>query len=68
MKTDYMKYFFLLTIIILITWTLSCSGRTGKTTDKKAEQITSLAEEPSLKLIKMISPDENAGFKLHETD
>jgi glutamine cyclotransferase len=65
MKTDYLKYFLLLTLIMLITWTLSCSGRPGKTADNKAETLEKVPEEPSLKLIKMISPDENAEFKLN---
>ena len=65
MKTDYLKYFFLLTIIMLITWTLSCSGRSGKTVDHKTETVAAVPDEPSIKLIKMTSPDENAEFKLN---
>ena len=65
MKTDYLKYFFFLTLIMLITWTLSCSGRSGKTTENKAEKVGADPEELSLKIIKMVSPDENAEFKLN---
>lgn len=65
MKTDYLKYFFFLTLIMLIIWTLSCSGRSGKTTESKAEKVGADSEELSLKIIKMVSPDENAEFKLN---
>jgi glutamine cyclotransferase len=65
MKTDYLKYFLLLTLVMLITWTLSCSGRSGKAVDNKAEAVAIVPEEPSLKLIKMNSPGENAEFKLN---
>ena len=65
MKTDYLKYFLILTLIMLITWALSCSGRSGKTTQPKTEAVTNVPEEFPLKLIKMTSPDENAEVKLH---
>jgi glutamine cyclotransferase len=65
MKTDYMKYFISLTLVMLIIWTLSCSGRSGKTAENKAASSVTVPEEPSLKLIKLILPEENAGFKLH---
>ena len=65
MKTDYLKYFLILTLIMFITWILSCSGRSGKTTENNSALVAAVPEEPSLKLIKMISPDENAGVKLN---
>ena len=66
MKTEYQKYFLLLTLIMLITWILSCSGRSGKTPENKTEPVIKVREEPPLKLIKMTSPEEKAGFKLNE--
>ena len=66
MKTEYQKYFLLLTLIMLITWILSCSGRSGKTPENNTEPVIKVREEPPLKLIKMTSPEENAGFKLNE--
>jgi glutaminyl-peptide cyclotransferase len=66
MKTEYLKYFLFMTFIMLITWILSCSGRSLKTSEKKSEAIVKVPDEPSLKLIKMTSPEENAGFKLNE--
>jgi glutaminyl-peptide cyclotransferase len=65
MKADYLKYFLPLTLVLLITWTISCSGRSGKATEKKTEQVTTDPEKLSLHLIKMTSPVENAEFKLH---
>jgi glutaminyl-peptide cyclotransferase len=65
MKTDYLKYFLILTLFMLITWTLSCSGRSGRAVEIKPEIVAPVVEEPSVKLIKMTSPDENAEVKLN---
>jgi glutaminyl-peptide cyclotransferase len=64
MKTEYLKYFLILTISMLICWTLSCSGRPGKVVEKNTAAVAAAPEEPSLKLIKIVSPDENAEIKL----
>jgi len=66
MKTEYLRYFLFLTFILLITWILSCSGKSLKTPEKKSEATIKAPDEPSLRLIKMTSPEENAGFKLNE--
>lgn len=69
MKTDYPKYTLSLFAMLLITWTLSCSGRPGKRIPvevKPAEPNGVIATEASVNLIKMISPEENTGFKLHD--
>ena len=65
MKTDYPKYVISLFVILLITWTLSCSGRSGK---KSSIDVNpdALSETAAVKLVKMISPEENSGFKLHD--
>lgn len=65
MKTDFLKYFLVVTIVMLITWTLSCSGRSGRTNEKKAETVAAVPEEPSSNMIKMVSPRENEEFKLN---
>jgi len=65
MKPDYLKYFYFITLIMLITWSLSCSGRSGRTPENKTELTTNATVEPSLKLIKMTSPEENEGVKLN---
>lgn len=65
MKTDYPKYIIFLFVVLLITWTLSCSGRAGKTeADVTPEPL--INEEVSIKLIKLISPEENTVFRLND--
>ncbi len=63
MRTDYPRYAILLFITILITWTISCSGSRGKDVEAKPN-IASSVEEAMLKLIKVVSPGENTGFKI----
>ena len=53
-------------MILVLTWTLSCSGRSGKTKDTVIHQTPPSSEEVSVKLIKLVSPEENAGFKLNQ--
>jgi glutamine cyclotransferase len=50
----------------VLTWTLSCSGRSGNTKETVVHQAPSASEELSIKLIKLISPEENTGFKLNQ--
>ena len=52
--------------MLLITWTLSCSGRPGKNTETGGTPVSVLTREAAVKLIKMISPVENTGFKLND--
>jgi glutamine cyclotransferase len=64
MRTDYIKYTIILTISMFTLLTLSCSGRPGKKAEVTTAKPAGVTEEPSIKLIRLISPDENAGFKL----
>jgi glutamine cyclotransferase len=64
MKTDYSKYFIFLSVILLIAWTISCSGRSGRQSETEVKTTMGQGEEVLLKIIKIISPDENTGFKL----
>ncbi|MEI6047828.1 MAG: glutaminyl-peptide cyclotransferase [Bacteroidota bacterium] len=66
MRTDYPKYIIFFLVMLLLTWILSCSGRPGKQTETGVPQVSVSAEESAAKLIKMISPEENTGFKLHD--
>lgn len=66
MRTDFSKYIISLSVMLLLTWTISCSGRPGKKTIAEVSPGLSSVGEISVKLIKMISPDENTGFKLHD--
>jgi hypothetical protein len=56
-----MKYIIFYTLMLLITWTLSCSGRAGKISEKGVSQAVVSGEEATPKLIKLIAPEENAG-------
>jgi glutamine cyclotransferase len=66
MRTKYLKYIISLFVPLLLVWTISCSGRSGKISVSENKPLTDPADELALKLIKMVSPDENTGFKLHE--
>jgi glutamine cyclotransferase len=66
MKADYTKYLVSLTAILLITWTLSCSGRSGKKNVVEVAPDKTVNEIAAVKLIKMISPEENSEFKLYD--
>ena len=66
MKTDYRRYFLLLTITMLIAWTISCSGRSGSNDGKTTDIEVPLSGEPEVeaKYITLVSPEENTGFKI----
>jgi glutamine cyclotransferase len=66
MKIDYQKYFIVLSVLLLLTWTISCSGRSGKIKETGVQPTRILNEEVSAKLIKIISPEEDAGYKLKQ--
>ena len=67
MKIDYTRCFFSFIFFLLITWTISCSGRPEKNTETKTTNTSSAEETMAVKIIKMASPGENDGFKLHQT-
>ena len=66
MRTDYPKYFIAFFVLALLTWTLSCSGRSGKNIEAEIRPVAADGEEEIFKLIKLISPEENSGFKLKD--
>jgi hypothetical protein len=66
MKTDYQKYLIGFSMMLLITWTLSCSGRSGKLKEPGCQPVPVVSGEVPSKLIKIISPEENSGFKLNQ--
>jgi glutamine cyclotransferase len=65
MRNDHLKYFIPPVLVLFVACTTSCSGTSGKTENRKSEQVTSETGEPAVKLIKMISPEENAEARLH---
>jgi glutamine cyclotransferase len=66
MRTDYLKYIISLFTLLLITWTISCSGKAGKEQVNGKDTIMNTEEELRIKLIKIITPGENAEFKLRD--
>ena len=50
----------------MLIWVLSCSGRSGNTTGEVTQPKQSMSEEISSRLIKIVSPEENTGFKLNQ--
>ena len=65
-KNEYMNFIIYFLTILLFTWTVSCSGRPEKKTVNEVPSAAASVEETALKLIKMVSPEENTGFKLKE--
>ena len=66
MRTDYLKYIISLLTLLLVTWTISCSGRGGKEPVSGKDTIMSADEELRINLINIITPGENAEFKLRD--
>jgi glutamine cyclotransferase len=65
MRIKYLKSLFPFTVLLLSTWAISCSGRTGQVTVKEGDKTFAKEEAEPVRLIKMISPDENSEFPLH---
>ncbi|HBE39837.1 MAG TPA: glutamine cyclotransferase [Bacteroidales bacterium] len=63
MQNGRIKYLSLILIILLTVWVLSCSGRSGKIREIPAEKITDEKVEAEIKLIRIITPEENMKFK-----
>lgn len=61
-----MKYLIYFFVMLLFTWTISCSGRSEKKSHKEIPVASVPDASATPRLIKMISPEENAGFKLKE--
>jgi hypothetical protein len=63
MRNNYLKYILSLFVIMLVTWTISCSGKSGKTAGKPVVEAGK-TDEVAARLIKMIAPAENSEFRL----
>lgn len=66
MKDNFNRYFISLFVIIFIVWTISCSGRPEKQSEIELNASPGSSGEAAVKLIKMISPEENTSFKLRD--
>lgn len=64
MKRDFNRFFACISVVSVLIWAISCSGRSGNTEEKKAVQaIVAEEERPP---VKFITPEENTGFRLKE--
>jgi len=52
--------------LLLITWTISCSGSRSKEKEIVTTSEISVADDAVIKLIKVVAPEENTGFKIGE--
>lgn len=66
MKTDFRRYFVSLSIMLALTWAPSCSGRTGKNADSFSKPSPEAKSEAAARLIKIVSPEENTGYKIND--
>lgn len=66
MEIRYLKYLIFLPFLLILAWTLSCSGRSGAKGELKKEISLASADETTIKLIKIISPEENNDYKLNQ--
>jgi glutaminyl-peptide cyclotransferase len=66
MKTKLPGYLISLSGIFLLTWTISCSGRSGNVKEGVGTPLPPVTEAASSKLISILSPAENTGFKLNQ--
>ncbi|HUV00519.1 MAG TPA: glutaminyl-peptide cyclotransferase [Bacteroidales bacterium] len=64
MKNDCSKYLLLFSSVLLVTWIISCSGRSGKSSPDSLAQTSDEKEEPAPRLIRMLLPEENAEYRL----
>ena len=66
MKINYLKYLIILPFCLLIAWTLSCSGRSGEGREVKPETVSSVVDDAPVKLVKIVTPEENDDFRLKQ--
>jgi glutamine cyclotransferase len=64
MKSNYIRHLLILTIMILLTWTISCSGRSGRSVAEEKKVPVKIDAEAQANLISMKSPEENSEFRL----
>ena len=66
MRTDFMRYFILVFILLQMAWTSSCSGRPGKKSETVVPAGLTTGDAAAAKLIKLVSPEENKSFRLKD--
>jgi glutamine cyclotransferase len=65
MKTEYPRILISAFFTLILVWTLSCSGKSGNKKEEAVKSEKTEAAEERLG-IKMVSPEENTGFKLKD--
>jgi glutamine cyclotransferase len=66
MRTDHQKLILRLSLILVISSVISCSGRPGNITKPVKDTAVSGKTDLSAIMIKMTSPDENAEFRIKD--
>ena len=66
-KTDFTRYLIIIFIIFQVTWTISCSGLPGKKPEPIVPAALAGGDAASARLIRLVSPEENAGFRIKES-
>ncbi len=66
MRANYLRLIISVSVLLMVIWTGSCSGGSGSVATADDKSSADSKGEASLKMIKMVLPDENTGFKLHE--
>jgi glutamine cyclotransferase len=64
MRNSCYRYFLTFFVLILIVWTISCSGRSGRTKIEEKETTVNTEEQTPAKILMMKSPEENSEFRL----
>jgi glutamine cyclotransferase len=66
MKTEFTRYLVILFIMFQVSWATSCSGLPGKKPETIVPAALAAADAMSVKLIRLVSPEENTSFRLKE--
>lgn len=64
MRSEYPRYVLYTFVLLIISWLVSCSGRSDKKTETRNNESTGLVEKTPVKLIKSMLPEENTGFRI----
>jgi glutamine cyclotransferase len=64
MRRDYLKFFVFISVMSVLIWTISCSGRSGKVEERKA--VTEAVASEERPVVNLLSPEENTSFRLNE--
>jgi len=67
MTINYPKYIISFMVLLLLAWTISCSGRPGKKDEAAPSLMPGPDEATALNLVKLVSPGENEDFKLNQS-